>query len=224
MRQHFNCYAVAKKQKLVIASVFVGVQFAKKQMDSFITNSKSELRQKVRAKLKNVSPAKRKSDSEKVCTKLKEQPFFQSAGSILFFAPLPDEVDLWPLLEETICGEKVTTLPFFDADEQIYTSRRVKNLHVEILPGKFGIREPAASCIEITPDDLDLILVPGLAFDRLGNRLGRGKGFYDRLLKHFRGKKAGVAFDEQIVDAVPEEKADVKMDFIVTPTRCIEVG
>jgi len=79
-------------------------------------------------------------------------------------------------------------------------------------PANSGIREPATGCIEIPPDDLDLVLVPGVAFDLHGNRLGRGKGFYDRLLQNFRGTKCGIAFDEQIVEKIPAEKTDVRMD------------
>jgi 5-formyltetrahydrofolate cyclo-ligase len=186
-------------------------------------NSKAGLRKQISAALKKLPPGKRRSDSATLCEKLKEQSFFQSANSILFFAPLPEEVDLWPLLEETIHGGKIVALPCFDADSQIYKSRRVKNLHVEILSGQFGIREPATGCIEIPLDDLDVILVPGIAFDLRGHRLGRGKGFYDRLLENFRGLKIGIAFDEQIVKHIPAEGHDVKMDFILTPTRCVKI-
>jgi 5-formyltetrahydrofolate cyclo-ligase len=185
---------------------------------------KATLRSEIRAKLKNLPMEKRKLDSERLCAKLKEQSLFQGATAVLFFAPLPEEVDLWPLLEETIHGEKVPALPCFDADSQIYKSRRVKNLRVEIVSGQFGIREPAVGCIEIPLDDLDLVLVPGVAFDLRGRRLGRGRGFYDRLLENFRGKKIGIAFDEQITDEIPSEKTDVKMDFILTPSRCVATG
>ena len=68
----------------------------------------------------------------------------------------------------------------------------------------------------------DLILVPGVAFDLSGHRLGRGKGFYDRLLANARGVKCGVAFDEQIVKAVAAGTHDIRMDFILTPTRVIK--
>jgi 5-formyltetrahydrofolate cyclo-ligase len=71
---------------------------------------------------------------------------------------------------------------------------------------------------------LDLVLAPGVAFDLQGHRLGRGKGFYDRLLADVRGVKCGVAFDEQIVDAVPVGPLDVGVDCLVTPTRWLEVG
>jgi 5-formyltetrahydrofolate cyclo-ligase len=194
------------------------------KMASPQSNYKADLRKQLSAMLKNISPARRKTDSEKICASLKEHIFFREARSILFFAPLPEEVDIWPLLEETVNSGKVVALPCFDADQQVYRSRRIKNLHVEILSGQFGIREPSIGCVEVPLDDLDLVLVPGMAFDLRGNRLGRGKGFYDRLLENFRGKKAGIAFEEQIVDTVPAGNLDVRMDAVLTPARAIEIA
>jgi 5-formyltetrahydrofolate cyclo-ligase len=182
---------------------------------------KSDLRLAMRQALQNKTEKSREADSAKLCARLKEQSFFQNARSVLFFASLPEEPDLWALLKETLATNKMAALPCFDADNQRYHPRRVKDIHVEILSGKFGIREPAPTGIAMPLDDLDLVLVPGIAFDLHGHRLGRGKGFYDRMLQDFKGKKAGIAFDEQIVETVPAEKNDVKMDFILTPTRCI---
>jgi 5-formyltetrahydrofolate cyclo-ligase len=175
----------------------------------------------MRQTLKKVTDGKRKADSEALCARLKEQRFFQEARSILFFAPLPEEPDLWPLLNETVAGKKLVALPCFDADSQAYRARRVTDIHVEIMSGKFGIREPAPTCIAMPLADLELVLVPGVAFDLAGHRLGRGKGFYDRMLQDFTGKKIGIAFEEQIVDAVPAKKNDVKMDWVLTPARCV---
>lgn len=191
-------------------------------MNSDKQAQKNELRVKIRAAVKNLPPEKRKSDSEKLRTALRTQPLFQSARSILFFASLPEEPDLWPLIIGTLAGKKIVALPCFDSDNQVYQPRRVNDLHVEILSGKFGIREPVESCMAIPPDDLDLVLVPGVAFGLDGHRLGRGKGYYDRLLQDFTGRKIGVAFDEQIVDTVPSEFNDVRMDLILTPTRCLK--
>lgn len=187
-----------------------------------LNQAKARLRSQVRGGLENLSSEKRAADSAKVRTLLPQQPFWKPAGTILFFASLPDELDLWPVLEETLAEGKIVALPCFDADNQFYTPRRVTNLRVELVSGRFGIREPAASCLEIPLDDLDLVLVPGMAFDPGGHRLGRGKGFYDRMLANFAGKKVGVAFDEQIVETVPAEKQDVRMDFILTPTKCVK--
>jgi 5-formyltetrahydrofolate cyclo-ligase len=193
-------------------------------MNANKNGSKTELRSKIREVLKSLPPEKRESDSETIRGKLKAQSFFQNAIAILFFAPLLNEADVWPLLEEVLAGGRIAALPSFDQDNRLYISRRVKNLRAEIVSGRFGIREPDSSCVEIAPDRLDLALVPGVAFDWHGNRLGRGKGFYDRLLQRFPGKKVAVAFDEQMVKEVPVEKTDVKMDFILTPTRCVSCG
>ena len=189
-----------------------------------IRDEKSELRKKIRAKIKIIKPEKRQSDSATLCSNLKEQTFFQKSGSILFFAPLPDEPDLWPLLNEMLAGKKMVALPCFDEDEGIYQARHITDIHVEILSGKFGIREPAPTCVAIPLADLDVVLVPGVAFDSNGHRLGRGKGYYDRLLQDFAGAKIGIAFDEQMVGEVPLENNDVKMDWILTPTRCLKVN
>ena len=184
--------------------------------------AKAELRARMRAVLKNISAEKHQLDSEKLCASLKAQSAFQNAGSILFFAPLPEEPDLWPLLNEILPGMKMAALPCFDADNQTYVPRQVQDIHVEILSGKFGIREPATTCVAIPLDDLDLVLVPGVVFGMDGHRIGRGKGFYDRLLENFTGEKIGIAFDEQIVETIPAEENDVLMDLILTPTRCLK--
>ena len=183
---------------------------------------KAILRKEIRAALQNISPAARKAASAQIRARLKEQPFWQNAASILFFAPLPDEVDVWPLLEETVAGGKIAALPRYDPEQRLRRLPHAKSAN-EIGTGPFGIREPKAGCPEIPLERLGLILVPGVAFDLSGQRLGRGRGFYDRLLAEMHGIKCGVAFDEQIVDAVPAGKLDVRMDFILTPTRCVKV-
>jgi 5-formyltetrahydrofolate cyclo-ligase len=184
---------------------------------------KSDLRKQIRAALENLPPEKRAADSVQLCENLKNQFFFQSATTILFFAPLPMEVDLWPLLEESFAAEKIIALPRFDSANQNYAACRVQDLEKEIISGRFSIREPHKNCAEIPLHEVDLILVPGIAFDLHGNRLGRGKGFYDRLLQKVRGSKIGIAFDEQIAEKIPVEPHDVRMDFILTPTRCVKI-
>jgi 5-formyltetrahydrofolate cyclo-ligase len=180
---------------------------------------KEALRKQIRNALQQKSIAVRMAESIQLCDRL--EPQLQSARTILFFAPLPDEPDVWPLLEKYLRTKKICALAAFNSTAQIYSARRVQNLMMDLAVGKFGIREPSAGCPEIPPGDLDLTLVPGVAFDLSGHRLGRGKGFYDRLLANVRGIKCGVAFDEQIVKAVPAETHDIRMDFILTPTRCV---
>ena len=182
------------------------------------------MRKEIRAVLQRIPPAVRLAASAQIRMRLKEQPFWQGAASILFFASMPDEADIWPLLEEAVTGGKTAALPRYDAVNNDYIACRVQNPQTEIGPGQFGIREPKAGCPEIPLERLGLILVPGVAFDLHGGRLGRGRGYYDRLLPGIRGIKCGVTFDEQIVEAVPMGKLDVRMDFILTPTQCVKCG
>ena len=185
-----------------------------------VSNSKSGLRRTIRAALEQISPAARAAGSRALCERLKIQ--MQSARTIFFFAPMPGEVNLWPLLEETLAAEKAAALPRFDSKSQNYLAARVQNLQTDLVAGKLGIREPNAACAEIPLDQFDLILVPGVAFDLRGHRLGRGKGYYDRLLANATAVKCGIAFDEQIVEEVPVEEHDARMNFIVTPSRCLK--
>ncbi len=91
----------------------------------------------------------------------------------------------------------------------------------ELVPGAFGVMEPRDSAIAADGSPFDLILVPGMAFDRSGGRLGRGKGYYDRYLAAASGFKAGVCFDDQVVGEIPREAHDVPMDALVTPSGII---
>jgi 5-formyltetrahydrofolate cyclo-ligase len=193
-------------------------------MQTDIQAAKASLRKQIRDALQKISPAARTTLSVQIRDRLKEQAIWKNAGSVLFFAPLPDELDLWPLLEAALAAGKIAALPRFNPAGKHYVACRVQNLRSEIAPGAFGIREPAARCPEIPLSRLDLILVPGVAFDWHGHRLGRGKGFYDRLLAGTRGVKCGIAFDEQMVNEVPAGPSDVHMNFILTPTRSAEIA
>jgi 5-formyltetrahydrofolate cyclo-ligase len=188
-------------------------------MSNSVADSKINLRQKVRTALEKISPTVRLAESLDLCARL--EPQLQSAQAILFFAPLPDELDVWPLLEKSL-RSKICALPAFDAATQNYSARVVKNLELDVAPGKFGVREPKPTCDVIPLGKFDLVLVPGIAFDLRGNRLGRGQGFYDRILSEASGVKCGVAYDIQMLEKIPTEAHDVKVNFVVTPNRCLK--
>ena len=190
-------------------------------METELQKAKAALRKQIRAALRNISPVARHAASAQLCARLKEQPVWKTASSVLFFAPLPDEADVWPLLEETAASGKIAALPRFDAVDQTYVACRIRHPRTEIAIGQFGIREPKTGCAEVALNRLDLILAPGVAFDDRGRRLGRGRGFYDRLLAETCGLKCGIAFDEQIAGEVPAEAHDQRMNLILTPTRCL---
>jgi 5-formyltetrahydrofolate cyclo-ligase len=186
-------------------------------MENDINGNKSSLRQTIRVALGKISLAVRTVESHDLCRRL--EPQLQSAHTILFYAPLADELDVWPLLEKLLKSNKVCALPAFDDSTRFYSARRVKNLETDIFTGKFGVSEPLSSCEEIPFSQFDLVLVPGVAFDLNGNRLGRGKGFYDRILAEASGIKCGVGYDFQLLETIPTEAHDAKVDFIFTPSR-----
>ena len=190
---------------------FVGV--------SSLAEAKSVLRETARARLKSISPERRALESSQLRDRLNASDIWHAAKSVLFFAPLAGEPDLWLLLEEALTTGKAVALPRFEAATQSYVPCRIRNLQADLQIGKFGIREPAAHCPIMPLNQLDLTLVPGVAFDLSGRRLGRGKGFYDRLLHSVRGATCGLAFYEQIVDAIPVEPHDIRLNYILTPSR-----
>jgi 5-formyltetrahydrofolate cyclo-ligase len=187
------------------------------KMQTDLQAAKAALRQQIRAALDKISPAVRLAESLDLCRRL--EPQLQSAHTILFYAPLPDELDVWLLLEKLLPTKKTCALPAFDGATQTYSARRVTNLETDIFTGKFGVSEPLSGCVEISLNQFDLVLVPGMAFDLSGHRLGRGQGYYDRILPAASGIKCGVAYDFQLLEKIPAEAHDARVDFIVTPAR-----
>ena len=184
-----------------------------------MTGEKNILRARIREALKKMPPARRTAASVEACARLTQQAVWQKAQSVLFYAPLPEELDLWPLLMDALAAGKTVSLPRFDAEQKSYAACHIKDASRDTRVGQFGIREPVDLCPRISLNRLDLILVPGIAFDLKGHRLGRGKGYYDRLLAEAGGPTCGVAFDEQIVSQIPTEPHDVRLNCILTPTR-----
>jgi len=184
--------------------------------------TKAVLRERVRVRLHALAVAVRAELSAKLVTQLPTQRIWARAQTVLFFSPLAGEPDIRPLIGQALHAGKLAALPFFEPGTKGYSARFIRNPDTDMATGEFGILEPRSSCEPAPLKLLDLVLVPGVAFDAQGRRLGRGKGFYDRLLAQVRGTTCGVAFDEQIVEAVPVEPHDVRLNCILTPTRLIE--
>ncbi len=185
-------------------------------------NAKQLLRVQIHSVVKKLPPESKAAGSAQMLTAIQSQTAWRNAQAILLFGPLPDEPDLWPLIAMALADKKRVALPRFHSTGGNYIAAEVRDPASDIQTGQFGIREPRPTCIEFPLNRLDLALVPGVAFDSGGGRLGRGKGFYDRLLAGVRGTKCGVAFDEQMVDAVPVGPQDIRLNCILTPTRWIE--
>ena len=187
-------------------------------MSTLVRQAKSQLRAQLReADLR--APPDRSEASARICERLRQQSVWHQARSVFFFAPMADEPDVWPLVSEALKLGKSIALPRYSKEGDFYLPYRVSDLDRDVQVGHYGIREPAPGCPGFDLKLLDLTLVPGVGFGLNGGRLGRGKGYYDRLLARIQGRKCGVAFDWQVVSELPVEPHDVCMDLILTPTR-----
>ena len=183
-----------------------------------MSSAKSALRERIRESLRGASAGERARLSQALRANLLRQSIWTDARRVLLFASLAEEPDVLPLLEEAWQAGKTVLLPQFNPANDDYQTCALAS-SAELIAGRFGVLEPGSGCPVVPLNQLDLVLVPGVAFDLTGRRLGRGKGFYDRLLAQVRGHKCGVCFDSQVVAAVPEEPHDIRLDSILTPTR-----
>lgn len=183
---------------------------------------KSELRRYVRNCYRSTAPEMLRQQSEGVCQRLMQHPRFRSADTILLYHPLPDEVDISPLLHD-FCKSKTLLLPIVMSDSEGggLKLRRYQG-DASLAAGAFGIKEPTDG-IPFLPSakvKLDLCIVPGMAFDAAGNRLGRGCGYYDRFLGSIPSSsvkyKLGICFSYQLLSAVPMTAHDVRMDEVIS--------
>ena len=191
-------------------------------MQSAIRDAKVALRDQVRAELRRMGSAERVAASAQARVLLAAQAVWRAARAVLFYAPMPEELDVWPLLAEALSVGKEVFLPRFVAETRGYEACQILDPEADVQAGQFRIREPGLHCAQLRSSRVDLVLVPGLVFDPRGQRLGRGRGYYDQLLQACRGVKCGVAFDQQITGEVPVEPHDVRLNCILTPTRWIE--
>ena len=144
---------------------------------------------------------------------------FQNAETVLFFYSVRTEPDTHEMIRRAIDLGKTAALPR-TYQKGVMTARKIGGFD-ELAPSKFGIPEPDESAPIIRPDELDFILVPSVAFDRDGYRLGHGKGYYDIYLSSTRAFSCGVARKKMLVPRVPREKHDVRVNCIVTENEIL---
>ena len=150
---------------------------------------------------------------------------FLEAKTILFYASFRSEVETLSLIDESLKTGKRAVLPKVDRAKHMLVLYEIRDVN-ELTAGYMGIPEPRPEVDKVRSlDDIDLAVIPGAGFDISGNRLGYGAGYYDILLADSRKKipVVALAYEEQIVDAIPSEKHDVKVGLIITDQRAIRV-
>ncbi|HUQ90857.1 MAG TPA: 5-formyltetrahydrofolate cyclo-ligase [Bryobacteraceae bacterium] len=184
-----------------------------------MSQQKMALRRQLREALRQMPLTTQGEHSTRLTERLLAQPVWEAAGAILFFVPAAGEPNLWPVATLALAMGKKVVLPSYSPATGHYEARIVADTARDLQPGQFGILEPSPASPTYNLKQLDLALVPGIGFTLNGGRLGRGKGYYDRLLEQVPGFKCGVAFDCQLVDVLPLESHDVRLNCILTPTR-----
>lgn len=190
-----------------------------KKLPSYhIHRAKRQMRELLVQKRRMLSPQERQSYSKSILEQLEQMSCFQKAKTILLYYPKSNEVDVLPLFKR-YKKDKTLLLPV--THRRWMTANPFEgnnNMH----RGKFGIPEPTTPPYQ---GDIDMIIVPAVAFDKHGHRLGRGGGYYDRFIKkHPHAILIGVGYDFQLVEEVPVLRHDQKMHRIILPSQTIQVS
>ena len=177
---------------------------------------KTELRKEIADLKKQISTEQKQQEARAVFSKVETLSEFKSAENILLYWSTSDELSTHEIIEKwsnrkqiilpTIVGDKLILKPYMPGQN--------------MKKGALSIWEP--DTVDNFTENIDLIIIPGIAFDSDKNRLGRGKAFYDRFLANKCLVKIGVGFDLQLLSHIPSKKSDIKMDKIITASHLIE--
>lgn len=178
--------------------------------------NKDKLRKEIAERKRQYTPDNLLCMSEEVFSVLEITGIFNDAKKICIYNSMKDEVDTHPFIEKWK-DRKEFYLPVIENDAIVLRKLTDQSQFVK---SAIGVYEPVGENFT-DYNKLDLVIVPGVAFDRKGNRMGRGKAYYDRFLPQIKATKAGVCFDFQLFDQIPAESWDIKMDMIISENDLI---
>ncbi|NLA10734.1 MAG: 5-formyltetrahydrofolate cyclo-ligase [Firmicutes bacterium] len=188
---------------------------------------KNALRKEIYALRDSLTPEEIAVKSRAVAGQLEELPFYREAATIMFFLSFRSEVDTRGMVEENLAKGKRVLVPKSLPQERVLVPSQLLDLEKDLALGYYDIPEPRAEALRpVEPAEIDLLIVPGVAFDLQGNRLGYGGGYYDRFFERLRPgvPLVAIAFELQIVSRVPIEPWDRRMDWVVTEKRAIHTA
>ncbi len=180
---------------------------------------KAAIRKEILEKRKSQSPDTRDARSREIIRALMQCEDFQKAESILIYLSKDEEVRTDDLLQRAFDSGKRVFVPVVNPESDELGISELPGPDAQFQLGPFGIREPVDKDRPfVSPDQIDLVVAPGVAFDRRGGRIGYGKGYYDRLLRRLgsHATRVALAFDFQVLEAVPQGGSDIQIDTIIT--------
>lgn len=178
---------------------------------------KDLLRESVLKKRKTLASDEVKRASENIVTILKKLPLIKESNVIMSYMPYGNEVDIKPFNQWILESGKYLLLPRV-LDNSTMDAVKVNDIISGLVKSSFGILEPASDKESFDINLIDVVLVPGVAFDKQGNRLGHGRGYYDRFLSHCKSSTVflGIAYSFQVLDSIPSDEYDIRVHKVIT--------
>ncbi len=189
-----------------------------------IREKKQQIRDDITRKLEKVSDGQKQAKIQDIESRLFDFANFLEAKIVLLYTPAAGEVDTSRIIRRTFDYNKLVVLPAFDSRQRDVTLMKIDDPGTDLIPGPRGNLEPdSRRCKKVPLECIDIAIIPGLAMDEKGGRIGSGKGFYDRLIPRLpiTSRKVGLVFEDQIVPQVPMESHDKYVDIIITEKRVI---
>lgn len=187
------------------------------------TVSKKKLRDACRYARAKLPPEEKKARDEAICSLIAQSPEFRRAKKVFLYVPMAGEIDLIPLAKRCRREGKTIAFPVTEVGSDRLTFRALRQGD-KLAAGAYGIPEPPADAPICMADRHTLCILPGLCYDRSGNRLGQGKGCYDRFLASFAGTAMGVVWEELLFETIPTEAHDLPVKALVTEREILRFG
>lgn len=181
------------------------------------TAKKQEIRLRIKAQRETLGKDTMDLASDAITRAFNGAGLLADLRSVLCYLPVNNEVETKRLIADLRAMEKQVFVPAFDNDSGLYVFAKFNGWDKQEL-GPYGVKQPVDSG---ETEKIDLAILPGLAFDLTGNRLGYGKGVYDKLLAKSTAFRVGLAYDFQVLESLPVEEHDLKMDMVITEKRVI---
>lgn len=192
------------------------------EIGKIMATDKKELRKSALVWRQSMPEVQRTQKMRKILVNLSRLSIFQKAQAVMVYAATNGEVDVWPWVERLLSQGVAVAYPLPDPDSKRMDPKLIRS-HGDLKPGHWGILQPDKSAPSLSLDRLDGVIVPALAFDRRGFRVGYGGGYYDRFLPrlHPRTATVGLVYHELLLDQVPRSDHDVAVHWVVTDHEVI---
>ena len=189
-----------------------------------VRETKQKIREEINTKLKTMPADEFQAKTETIQNRLFEFANFLEANIVLLYVDGPGEVMSKDIIQRSFDYNKIVVLPTFNPDKFNMDLRKVDKLDKELVPGPRGVKEPnSQKCKKVPIKCIDIAIIPGIAFDEKGGRIGTGRGYYDRLIPRLpiTTRKVALTMEDQIIPQAPMESHDRYVDIIITEKRVI---